>query len=209
MKSFKELPLLGIMRGIDEKAIAPLMEGLAEAGLKAVEITMNTRGAAHLIEKAKKASEGAVSVGAGTVLSKKDLDAALKAGAEFIVMPAMVPEVMEACVKEGVPVFPGAFTPQEVLNAWSAGATMVKVFPAGMLGPKYIKELKGPFDKVKLMAVGGVHVDNIGEYFEAGAEAVAFGASVFKKEWLTAGDYTSIKMLVGEYVNAVKAAMED
>jgi 2-dehydro-3-deoxyphosphogluconate aldolase/(4S)-4-hydroxy-2-oxoglutarate aldolase len=84
---------------------------------------------------------------------------------------------------------------------------MVKLFPSGMLGPKYIKELKGPFDKIKIMAVGGVRPENMNEYFSSGADAVAFGSSVFRKEWMEAKDFASIEKLIGEYAGEVKRAM--
>jgi len=89
---------------------------------------------------------------------------------------------VDHCVKKKIPVFPGAFTPQEIYRAHESGATMVKVFPAKFLGPAYIKEVKAPLDEVKLLACGGVRPDNVGEFFKSGASAVAFGGSVFKKD---------------------------
>ena len=204
---FKKLPLMGIVRSIEATDIGPLMEEVINAGLETIEITMNTPGAAGIISKIKAVSGGRISVGAGTVLSCEDLEKALEAGASFIVLPVFTEEVVRPCVEKKIPVFPGAFTPQEVLNAWKAGASMVKVFPSGRFGPEYIKELKGSFNKIELMAVGGVRPDNIGEYFSSGADAVAFGASVFKKEWLAEKDFTSIGKLVKKYVLAVRSAL--
>lgn len=204
IKRFEQLPLLGILRGITEADVEPLVETVAGAGLGTIEITMNTPGAAVIIKKAVKAAGNKLVIGAGTVLSKDDFLAAVDAGASFIVMPACVEDVMDLCRKQKIPAFPGALTPTEVFNAWNAGATMVKVFPAGLFGPKYIKELKGPYDRIKLMAVGGVDMSNISEFFSCGADAVAFGASVFKKEWLEKKDFVSIGKLVKEYVNRVK-----
>ena len=204
--SFEKLPLMGIVRGISGGGIAPLIDAVAEAGLRTIEITMNTPGAADIIKAARAAAAGRLAVGAGTVLGMEGLKEALDAGAEFIVMPAAPGNVIEHCVRNSVPVFPGALSPQEVRSAWEKGAAMVKVFPCGVFGPGYIKQLKGPFDDVKLMAVGGVRLENIAEYFSNGADAVAFGSSVFKKEWLEAGDLGSIGRLVGEYVRAVKEA---
>ena len=199
---------MGIVRGVRRDDITPLVDAAAEAGLETIEVTMNTPGARDIIKAARDAAKGRLAVGAGTVLGLDEAKAALDAGATFIVMPVAMDEVTGYCVKKGVPVFPGAFSPQEVYNAWKAGATMVKVFPCGLFGPKYIKELKGPFDKIKLMAVGGVRLENIAEYFSSGADAVAFGASVFKKEWLDAKDFRSIGGLVGKYVDAVKTAKQ-
>jgi len=204
---FKKMPLMGILRGIDASDIAPVLEAVISAGLKTIEITMNTPGAAGIIEKAKTIAKDRIQIGAGTVLSMDDLDAALSAGAGFIVMPACVKEVVNSCREKGVPVFPGALTPQEVFDAWNCGAAMVKVFPSSLFGPRYIKELKGPFDGIKLMAVGGVSLDNIAQFFFAGADAVAFGASVFKKEWLEKKDFASIGEVVGDYVREVEQAI--
>ena len=206
INNFMRLPLMGIVRGVRRDGIAPLVEAAAEAGLETIEVTMNTPGARDIIKAARDAAKGRLAVGAGTVLGLDEAKAALDAGATFIVMPVAMDDVTGYCAGKGVPVFPGALSPQEVYNAWQAGATMVKVFPCGLFGPKYIKELKGPFDKIKLMAVGGVRLENIAEYFSSGADAVAFGASVFKKEWLDAGDFRSIGELVGKYVRTVKEA---
>lgn len=197
---------MGIARGLKSEDVSLLTETVIKAGLETIEITMNTEGAADIIAKTRAAAAGRMAVGAGTVLSRESFDEAMEVGAEFIVMPVLVEEVAVICVERGIPFFPGALTPQEVLNAWKAGATMVKVFPSSVFGPRYMKELKGPFDKLSLMAVGGVRPDNITEYFECGADAVAFGSSVFRQEWLEAGDFDSIGKLVGEYVKAVKEA---
>jgi len=153
---FERLPLMGIIRGVGLDEIESLMEAVIAAGLETVEVTMNTPGVADIISKAGAVSAGRASIGAGTVLSVDDLEKALEAGADFIVMPVLKKEVVCVCVERKIPVFPGALTPQEVFDAHEAGAVMVKVFPLGVFGPRYIKDLKGPFDKIKLMAVGGV-----------------------------------------------------
>ncbi|MBD3378915.1 MAG: 2-dehydro-3-deoxyphosphogluconate aldolase, partial [Candidatus Omnitrophica bacterium] len=172
VKKFQSLPLMGILRGITERDIEPLLETAVDSGLRAFEITMNTEGAPKLIKKAVRISKGRISVGAGTVLGRGQLEEALDAGAGFIVTPGCDAEVVGECVREGIPVYPGALSPQEVITAWDSGASMVKLFPAGLFGPDYMRDLKGPFDKVRLMAVGGVRESNISEYFAAGASAV-------------------------------------
>ena len=205
IEEFKNLPLMGIVRGIDLRDIEPLLESVIKAGLKTIEITMNTSGAEEIIKKAKSVSNGRITVGAGTVITTDDLDKALAAGAEFIVSPVLNKDIMDVCIDNNVPVFPGAFSPQEVCNAWELGATMVKVFPSSVFGPSYIKELKGPFDDVKIIAVGGVRLENINDFFASGADAIAFGGSVLKKEWIDKKDFKSIENLISKYVNAVKA----
>ena len=133
-----------------------------------------------------------MTIGAGTVLSERDLDTALGAGASFVVMPTLVGEVAQQCTDRAIPIFPGALTPQEIHNAWNAGAAMVKVFPAKVFGPGYFKEVKGPFNDIELLACGGVDPSNLADYFASGASAVAFGGGVFKKEWLASEDYQQI-----------------
>jgi len=204
---FRKLPLLGILRGIGEEVVAPLADTVAGAGLVAIEITMNTAKAPALIRRMVAASKGRLMVGAGTVLSLQDLDEALAAGATFVVMPTLVPDVVERCVAEKIPVFPGALTPQEILNAWRAGATMVKVFPAGSFGPGYFKEVKGPFRDIELLACGGVSAENMSSYFGAGASAAAFGGSVFRADWLARRDFRRIGDEVGKLVDACRAAI--
>jgi 2-dehydro-3-deoxyphosphogluconate aldolase/(4S)-4-hydroxy-2-oxoglutarate aldolase len=174
---FKKQPILGILRGADRDIIEPLVETVISAGLKTLEITMNTAGAAELIRKAKQVSRGRLTLGAGTVLTLQDLKIALKSGATFIVMPVLVNDVVKYCVKNKIPVFPGALSPQEIYYAWEAGATMVKVFPAKFFGPEYFREIRGPFNQIGLLACGGVTPENMKDYFACGASAVTFGAS--------------------------------
>lgn len=204
--AFRTLPVVGILRGVTAAAIDPLVESVVAAGLGTVEITMNTPGAGGLIRQMVRASGGRLTVGAGTVLTTDDLRAARDAGASFIVMPTLVREVVDACVRDRVPVFPGALTPQEIHDAWTAGATMVKVFPAKFFGPPYFREIKGPFRDIALLACGGVAADNVAAFLAAGADAVAFGASIFRDDWLAAGAYDRIGAAVAELVAAVRRA---
>lgn len=204
VKKFKKLPILGILRGIEAEVIEPLTETVISAGLETIEITMNTKGAPGLIRKMVDCAKGRLTVGAGTVLDMGSLKAALDAGATFIVTPVLVNEVTAYCVKNKVSVFPGALTPQEIYNAWNAGATMVKVFPSNFFGPAYFKEIKGPFNDIELLTCGGVTPDNIAEYFKNGAAAISFGASVFKREWLVSNKFKNIGGVIKKYINAYK-----
>lgn len=196
---FRKKPVLGILRGIGPDCIEPLTDTAISAGLEALEITMNTKGAASLIGKMVRRAKGRIMVGAGTVLDVKSLKSALDAGATFIVMPVLVGEVMKYCVKNNIPAFPGALTPKEIKESWDAGATMVKVFPSNFFGPEYFKEIKGPFDDIELLACGGVTPQNMKQYFDYGASAISFGAGVFKKEWLEKRDFKSIGEEIRKY----------
>jgi len=203
LKKFEEKPVLGIVRGISDSDVEPLVGAVVSAGLETMEITMNTPGAAGLIRKAVKSSGGKLTIGAGTVLGMEDLKAALTAGATFIVTPVLIPDVTAYCAKNKIPVFPGALTPSEIHAAWNAGASMVKIFPSGFFGPTYFTEIKGPFCGIKLLACGGVRPENMKDYFKAGADAVSFGASVFRKDLLAKRDFPSISGLVKSYIENI------
>lgn len=198
---FKKLPIMGILRGVEPDSIEPLLEIIESSGLETIEITMNTTGAADLIRKAVTYAKGKLTIGAGTVLDTDSLKSAIDSGASFVVTPVLVEEVMKHCGKNKIPVFSGALTPLEIYDAWKAGATMVKVFPAKAFGPAYFKEIKGPFNNIELLACGGVTAQNMNEYFSNGASAITFGASVFRKEWLKMKDFKSIGARIKEFVS--------
>lgn len=200
---FQQRPLLGILRGGAIDQVAPLVDCVVAAGLEAFEITMNTENAVAMIERLRLHAGDRLMVGAGTVLNREQVQRARDAGATFIVSPILVEEVVDACVGAGVPVFPGAFTPAEIYAAARAGATMVKLFPAKAVGPGYIKEIRGPFADVEILACGGVSAENVADYFAAGAGAVAVGGSVFRPDWLASGAYARIAAELARIVTAV------
>ena len=197
---FRKQPAFGILRGITPDILEPLIETIVSSGLKTVEITMNTPGAAGLIRQTAALARGRLTIGAGTVLHADSLATALDAGATFIVTPVLIEDVMQRCVRDKVPVFPGALTPTEIFRAWRAGATMVKVFPSNVFGPEYFKAVKGPFQNMELLACGGVTPENLKTYFDNGASAVSFGASVFKNEWLAQKDFASIAQAIRAFL---------
>jgi len=201
LEKFRRKPVMGIVRGVKLKEIEPLIETSFNSGLETIEITMNTPDAAELIKKAVQKSAGRMTVGAGTVTDTESLKRALGAGASFIVMPVIVSEVIGYCVDNNVPVFPGALTPNEILAAWRMGASMVKVFPVKFFGPDYIREIKGPFNEIDLLACGGVTPLNFREYMQKGASAVAFGGSVFRKDLIEAGEFEKLGKLIAAYFN--------
>lgn len=202
---FRQKPLLGILRGIRSCDLVPLFEAVTASGLEAVEITMNTEDAPELIRNASKRFGRRLMLGAGTVLTLKDLHSALRAGATFIVSPVVVPPVVRYCAKHKIPVFPGALTPQEIHTAWEMGASMVKVFPAGCFGPDYFKEIKGPFNQIELLACGGVNPGNIPVYFQNGASAIAVGASIFQKKWIASKQFHLIRNRLRAYLKTLEA----
>jgi len=201
-------PVLGILRGIPLSAVEPLAETSIRAGLGALEITMNSVDAPDLIQALVKVAGDRINVGAGTVLSMADLNVAVAAGAAFVVSPVCDPELISAATQMGVDVIPGALTPSEIQLSWRSGASIVKVFPAARMGPDYFSELRGPLADVPLMAVGGVRPENAGDYLECGADAVAFGGSIYRSDWITNQNYDQIETELGRLVCAVDESQE-
>lgn len=205
VERFARLPVVGIVRGVESGALPLLAESAVHAGLEFIEITLNTPNPYQKIGELRRLGGASLIVGAGTVLTTEELTRSLDVGAQFIVSPVLVPEVVERCVALGIPVFPGAFTPQEVFQAFRAGATMVKLFPAQLHGPAYFRELRGPFQNIPLLACGGVRVSNIREYFESGAQAVAVGGSIFARALKSDGDFPALRRELTEVVQAVRS----
>lgn len=202
--AFKKEPVLGIVRGVSKNSLAGVMDAVVSAGLKFVEITLNTQSAFELIEEVGKKYSDSLCVGAGTVLSRKDAETACSAGARFIVSPTLNEEVADFCREKPSAYFPGAYTPTEIEKAWNSGAAMVKIFPASRLGPNYFKEIKGPFKHIPLMAVGGVKPDNIEDFFRAGTSAIAIGASVFSPDRMENNQFDDIRKDLQKILLAVR-----
>jgi len=199
---FRELPVVGILRGFDTSVVERLARASIEGGLRNLEITMNSQGAEETIRMAVHHFEGRCNVGAGTVVTMDDLERALSAGAGFIVTPVVVPDVIRECVARGVPVMPGALTPTEVWEAWRLGADLVKIFPADQLGPAHIKALKGPFPKIPLMPTGGVTVETLPGFRKAGADAFGVGGPLFDATRAEAEDWEWFREQARRFVQA-------
>ncbi|MZH03276.1 MAG: bifunctional 4-hydroxy-2-oxoglutarate aldolase/2-dehydro-3-deoxy-phosphogluconate aldolase [Nitrospinae bacterium] len=199
---FEKEPVMGIIRGVDEDSLPGVLEAAYSGGLRFLEITLNTPGAYSLIEKAVNLFPD-FCIGAGTVLSSESAQQAVNNGAKFIVAPNLNEQVADCCNKNNMAYFPGALTPTEIEKAWSSGATMVKVFPASQMGPNYIKQLKGPYDQIKLMVVGGINPKNIPDYFSAGASAVALGGSIFSTSRMAKGKFSEIQKEIEDFMFAV------
>lgn len=203
--SFQVMPITGIIRNhtIEElKAILPIY---LEAGLTTLEITMNTPKAAEMIHYAASHYAGRLNIGAGTVCDRAGLTTALEAGASFIVMPIVDEEVITACVNTGVPVFPGAMTPTEIAKAWRLQATMVKVFPAATLGAAYFKDIQAPLNQVKMMATGGIGLENIDEFRKAGVRAFGIGSPLFVKTLIAAQDWKGLHVHFAKFTQKINA----
>lgn len=201
MLLFEKAPVIAILRGWSYEESETALNLLQAAGFHTVEITMNTAHAQEIIAKLKEKFPD-MNLGAGTVRSLEELDAAIAAGAGFIVTPVLNRKVIRSAVKQKITVFPGAFTPSEIAEAWDLGATVVKVFPASVVGPKYIKDILAPLYPIKLLPTGGISLGNIRSYFEAGATGVGMGSSLLDKKNLRTGNRE-------EKINHLKAILDE
>lgn len=201
---FAKMPLVGIVRGLTFEEIDQILPLYRAAGLTTIEITMNTPDAEAIIKHALANPRNGLNIGAGTVCTEDDLGKALDAGAQFIVTPIISKKVIKICVKRGVPIFPGAFTPTEIYTAWSLGASMIKVYPATSLGPDYIKDVKAPLNDVKLMPTGGINLDNMAAYLKAGADGLGVGSQLFDKALIKQKDWPGLQAHFQEFVDKLR-----
>ena len=175
-----EVPVIGILRGVEGDFFGEVMQISFAAGLTAMEVTMNTPGAEEIVAKYRTVVPEGRLLGMGTIRNLEEARRGVGAGAMFLVTPNLDLKVIQYARTEGIPIVAGALTPTEVYAAWAAGADLVKVFPCGgMGGPQYLKDLRGPFDQPRLVAVGGVSLANLADYFAAGATAVGVSTSLF------------------------------
>lgn len=194
-----KMPLIGIMRNLPEQHVKTIVEQYYRSGLTCLEITMNSPGACEQIAELAALYAGKLNIGAGTVCSMKDLEEALKSSAQFIVTPIINEEVIKACVSENIPIFPGAYTPSEIYKAWSLGATMIKLFPAGDRKPGFIKEILAPLDFVKLVPTGGVTLDNFTDFLANGAKAVGIGSALFPGDIIKDENWVALSAIFGQF----------
>ncbi len=201
---FYKAPIVGIVRGLSLDNCIEIAKTFLEAELYTLEITMNTKDVLKIISLLNtKFPE--LNVGAGTVCTLDDCKAAIKNGSQFIVTPIIDEHVINYCVSENIPIFPGAYTPSEIYKAWTLGASAVKVFPATQLGPKYIKDVLAPLNTIKLLPTGGVSKENIYSFFEVGATGVGMGSSLLHKQYIKDGDFNALK---NHFIN-VKQQIQD
>jgi 2-dehydro-3-deoxyphosphogluconate aldolase / (4S)-4-hydroxy-2-oxoglutarate aldolase len=183
------VPVVAILRAADAARFLEVGRVLYEGGVRAIEVTLTSRGALEAFGRLNGELPGDAVLGVGTVRSVGDAELAVEAGATYLVAPDFRPEVVAWAVGNGVPVVPGALTPTEVAAAWAAGATAVKVFPVSAVGgPAYVKAVRAPLPEVPLVPTGGVGIDDIGAYLAAGAVAVGIGSPLLGDAGEPGGD---------------------
>ena len=197
--------IVAILRGIEPQHADATAKAIIDGGVRLLEVTMNTDGATSIINSWRSSfGAGEARIGAGTVLDVDMAKEAVAAGAQFIISPNLDEDVIRYGIEHGVPVWPGCMTPTEIVRAWKAGAEAVKVFPMGTLGWKYLAEIRAPLDRIPMLATGGVDLDNIGDYFRAGACAVGMGGKLVNLDWVRAGEYERVTERVRQFVDVVQ-----
>jgi 2-dehydro-3-deoxyphosphogluconate aldolase/(4S)-4-hydroxy-2-oxoglutarate aldolase len=177
VEKLKEAAVVAVIRAKSADAAVEMSHALVRGGVTGVEVTFSTPNAADAIARVRKELPNAL-VGAGTVLELAELAAACDAGASFLVSPHFDPALLEKARERNVPYLPGALTPTEIVRAWKAGASCVKLFPGSAVGPGYVKAIRGPLPDVPLMPTGGVDEKNLLEWLKAGVVAVGMGGAL-------------------------------
>ncbi len=212
ISAIEQNKLIAILRGVPQEKLLSVAEALYQGGIRLMEITYSadgrisdedTAGAIHMLTEHFK---GRMHIGAGTVLTEKQVRLTQEAGGLFIISPNTDERIIRASAELSLVSIPGALTPTEIVNAHNAGADFVKLFPAADFGIKYIKAITAPLSHIKLLAVGGVDLNNISDFFKAGVCGFGIGSNIIDKKLIAAEDYEGIAALANNYVQAVKHA---
>jgi 2-dehydro-3-deoxyphosphogluconate aldolase/(4S)-4-hydroxy-2-oxoglutarate aldolase len=198
--------VVAVIRALSKDQLVGIAEALLAGGVPAIEVTMSTPGAIAGIEMLANRFGDTAVLGVGTVMDAATAGDAIAAGAQFVVSPMFDEKIVAKVQKSGKIAIPGAFTPTEILRAWSAGADVVKVFPSTGLGPQYFKDILSPLPQVRLMPTGGVEIKNAGDWIKAGAVFVGAGSSLISKDALARNDWTSVTANAKAFVETIRAA---
>lgn len=204
LRNIQEIGVLLVVRADSQDEVLDGVRAVVAGGLKAVEVTFTVPGAPGVIREIRRTLGDQILLGAGTVLNPEDAEDAVDAGAQYLIAPNTDEKVIGMAKRLKVPIFPGAFTPTEVVRAWDLGADAVKIFPASVGGPAYIKALRAPLPHIPLIPTGGVDEHNVGEFLKAGAFAVGAGGSLFDAKKLKAKDWNGMTETARRFMAAVR-----
>ena len=206
VQSIEQAGIVAVIRMKEPGKLRAVVDAIADGGIRALEVTMTVPGAVELIRQLAPTLPAGFILGAGTVLDGETVARVIDAGAQFVVSPVFRRSVIDACHASNVPALPGCYTPTEILDAWEAGADVVKVFPATSLGPGFLKDVRGPLPQIKLMPTGGVTLDNAGDWIRAGAVAVGIGTALLDAAAIAAGDFDVLRANAARVVANVTSA---
>lgn len=200
-------PVVAVLRARHASEYAPVIDALVKGGVRSIELTLSTDGVFDHLPGLKQEFGSDAELGVGTVTCEEEAVRALEGGADYLVTPAMVTDVVRVAVQSGVPVFPGGLTPTELLAGMQAGATAVKLFPASTVGPGYLGQLRGPFPRMQVIPSGGIGVDDAADWIAAGALAVSLGGPLLRDAF-TGGDLAGLTARAGKLSSLVAEAVQ-
>lgn len=201
-----ESGVVAVIRAPSPDVLVPLTEALVAGGVLSIEVTMSTPKAIHGIEMLADRFGDKAIVGVGTIIDAATASDAIRAGAQFVVSPITEPRVIETVIRHGKVMIPGAYTPTEIVNAWTLGGDVIKVFPSTALGPQFFKDILAPLPQLKLTPTGGVDLKNAGAWIKAGAVCIGVGSALVTKEAMANKDWAGITNASKAFVDAVKDA---
>ena len=202
VERLKQHPIIPVLRKVPYEKSQSIIKALYDGGIRAVEITMESVGAESIIQETLEAFPEDLLVGAGTVLSNGDCQRAIEAGAQFIVSPVLDETVMQYALEQNVPFIPGVFTPSEMVEAHNGGAAMIKLFPASVLGPAFIKDVQGPLSHIDIMTTGGITMETASTYLDVGAKLVGAGSALVRKDLVASNDWAGLTAETISWVNS-------
>jgi 2-dehydro-3-deoxyphosphogluconate aldolase/(4S)-4-hydroxy-2-oxoglutarate aldolase len=197
--------IVAVVRSPDSQQLVEVVRALTDGGVTVAEITMTVPNALDVLRQVRQALGERVLLGAGTILDAETARAALLAGAEYLVAPTLNLDVIRLCQRYSKLVMPGAFTPTEILTAWEAGADIVKVFPAEVVGPAFFKAMRGPLPQVRLMPTGGVDLNTAADFLRAGACCLGLGSQLVEPRAIAERNFDRIRDLARQYVAIVQS----
>jgi len=198
--------IIAVIRAQSSEQLVDVAKALREGGVKAIEVTMTTPNALEVIRQVSALMKEDCVIGVGTVLDPETARAAILAGAEFVVVPTLNLNTIHMCRRYSALCVPGAYTPTEILTAWEAGADIVKVFPATGLGPEYFKDILGPLPQIRLSPTGGVSLETVAAFIQAGACGVAVGGNLVSKKALAEKDWKGITETARQFIQKIQEA---
>ncbi|GGE24448.1 2-dehydro-3-deoxy-phosphogluconate aldolase [Marinithermofilum abyssi] len=198
-----ESGIIAVIRRVPKDRIPPLVESLIKGGVTALEITVDSPGVYSVLRKVSEVIGERAVIGAGTVIDATSAERAIESGAEFLFSPSLHPDVIRVALRHGKVAVPGVMTPTEMIMALEYGADMVKIFPAGVLGPKYIRDILAPFPQIPVIPTGGINLENVASFIEAGAAAVGIGGELVDRRSVETSDFERIARTAELYVEAI------
>lgn len=201
----KENSLIAVVRGQNPEKLIKIVDALVKGGVKLIEITMDSKYPLDMLKELNEYFDD-IALGAGTVLDKETACSAILAEADFIVSPILNKDIIKMSKRYNKVVIPGVMTPTEITKAWEKGADFVKVFPAKTLGSGFIKSVKGPLSQVEIIPTGGINLDNVNDFINAGSVAVGVGSSLIDKKEIEKGNYDKITKRAERFIKEINKA---